>query len=465
MLIDHFSGVLAESLSRSKQRWISEGIFQRYWTKPVKKKGEKIPFEPPGNPGKDTMTKLGACTISVEPHVFEATMYAVKDPASRAPPAQPVAQAMYRPIIQYGPPNTAGSQPLPVPQRQYQHVSPATQASPRPVEANQAMNGRTPPTSNSYATPMKTENSHGIQPPSQTPPTPLPPPTNLSIPGTPAAAPPPVAKSPDPVIQMLATRAATDQDLKALMRIVAAGNATHDQLKRFQAHIDELTAILKSRAAATGPTPLPAVHPHSLPPQHLSLSNAPKYLVPPQPQALRSKGPPAPPKADIAGIVFEFTSGSGDRFSFPSYSILEFNPATNEVIASFLLIRKGSAANATLYDPALDYYQPITIRIGAQQPRILESLNKVVKPGEEVRRYMDEVMDGMTRAEYVLLAMRLPKNPDAKATEDDGLTIRAEKVDNEVLWTKTPEVAVKMKAVKPLPGEEEQFRAFVASVS
>ncbi|PHH86814.1 hypothetical protein CDD83_9728 [Cordyceps sp. RAO-2017] len=28
------SGVLAESLSRSRQKWISEGLFEKYWTKP-----------------------------------------------------------------------------------------------------------------------------------------------------------------------------------------------------------------------------------------------------------------------------------------------------------------------------------------------------------------------------------------------------------------------------------------------
>ena len=33
------SGVLSESLQRSRQRWIAEGVFEKYWTKPTKRKG------------------------------------------------------------------------------------------------------------------------------------------------------------------------------------------------------------------------------------------------------------------------------------------------------------------------------------------------------------------------------------------------------------------------------------------
>ncbi|KAJ8119162.1 hypothetical protein ONZ43_g3846 [Nemania bipapillata] len=72
------SGVMAESLSRSRQKWIHDGVFEKYWTKPTKRKG--VVREDSNNPAKDTMTKIGQITITVEPHLLEATMYAVKEP-------------------------------------------------------------------------------------------------------------------------------------------------------------------------------------------------------------------------------------------------------------------------------------------------------------------------------------------------------------------------------------------------
>ncbi|NJR31485.1 hypothetical protein HC762_01830 [bacterium] len=44
---------------------------------------------------------------------------------------------------------------------------------------------------------------------------------------------------------MLATRAATNPELKALMKVVASSNATQDQLKLFQSHIDELNNMIR----------------------------------------------------------------------------------------------------------------------------------------------------------------------------------------------------------------------------
>jgi hypothetical protein len=59
--------------------------------------------------------------------------------------------------------------------------------------------------------------------------------------------------SPDPVIQMLATKAATDHNLKALMRVVASGKASQAELRVFQGHIDELNGILQARNHANRP--------------------------------------------------------------------------------------------------------------------------------------------------------------------------------------------------------------------
>lgn len=71
-------------------------------------------------------------------------------------------------------------------------------------------------------------------------------------------------------------------------------------------------------------------------------------------------------------------------------------------------------------DPELDYYQPLTVRLFTYAGRQLEHLARVVAPPDEVRRYMDGVMRGMTRAEYVLLAMRLPRGGEGEGEEEKG---------------------------------------------
>lgn len=56
-------------------------------------------------------------------------------------------------------------------------------------------------------------------------------------------------KAIDPAIQMLANRAATDLHLKELMKVVAQSRASTDQLRRFQAHVDEANAAVKRQQA------------------------------------------------------------------------------------------------------------------------------------------------------------------------------------------------------------------------
>ena len=165
--------------------------------------------------------------------------------------------------------------------------------------------------------------------------------------------------------------------------------------------------------------------------------------------------------------MFEFTGGSGDRFLFPKFSILEYLPQ-GQVIASFLIVRKGSSSDSPTYDPELDYYQPITIRLYAHQGRQLDALQKVVAPPEEVRRYMDDIMDNMTRAEYVLLAMRLPRDTEQSPAEKEkeGEAEKSNRVDNSVLWATTnPTPAPQVKPVPKLLTEEEKYQSFISTVS
>jgi hypothetical protein len=447
------------------------------------------------------MTKLGTCTITVEPHIFDAVMYAIKDPNPR--PVPPVSQQpMYRPIIQYGPQNGMLPPPPPAPilppsqQKQFSPTQPTPQA-PQTAQDTSMKNSTSPAPHTAQDTSMKNSTSrssltntpHTSGPPANgTVPNGHPPHNPQQSPSVASAA--PAGKSTDPVIQMLAERAATDPDLKALMRIVANGEASPDELKKFQSHIDDLTRLQKARQAAAQPpqsgnqpppppssaTPQINGQANSRPTQSPAASPAPARTAPTpsaptphyqaQPQALRSKGPLPPTKPDISGVVFEFSGGSGDRFLFPKFSILEYLPG-GQVIASFLIVRKGSSSDSPTYDPKLDYYQPITIRLYAHQGRQLDALQKVVAPPDEVRRYMDDIMDNMTRAEYVLLAMRLPRDGDPNnAAEKEAEAEKANQVDNQVLWATTnPTPPPKPKPVEKPPTEAEQYRNFISSVS
>ena len=473
------------------------------------------------NPPKDSMTKLGTCTITVEPHIFEASMWAIKDPTPRpAIPPNPQQQPMYRPIIQYGPPNgmmPPPSRPLP---QQVSPPQPVHQASSKPQDTPMTNSASSAQAANPLAgTPGHQPHTNTAAPNAQHAPNmiPNPPPANAQ----PAV---PAAKRTDPVIQMLAEEAATDPTLKALMKTVANGEASPAELKQFQSHIDQLTRLHKIRQGAkewtsdgqgrppqtpaapptpgpgpghehiqpspgpsptqgpipratptaAAPSPGPA-HPAALPHSHThppapgprpEPHYQPQPQPQPQPQALRSKGPLPSTKPDITGVVFEFTGGSGDRFLFPKFSILEYLPQ-GQVIASFLIVRKGSTSDSPAYDPELDYYQPITIRLYAHQGRQLDALQKVVAPPDEVRRYMDDIMDNMTRAEYVLLAMRLPRDTEPTPAAKEVEPNKPIRMDDQVLWTTTNPTPpnVQIQPATKLLTEEEKYQSFISTVS
>lgn len=447
MLLD--SGVLAASLERSKEKWLNDGIFDKYWTKPSKKKNQAEIQNPP----KDTMLKLGTCTITIEPHAFEATLYTVREPQVTFLP--PMGLAPPRSLLpQYGAPAAqlpplygslrAPTQPaVPTPPPTFATQSSSSFSRESALQQRPVMNPRSgPPSTN--ATPIPGQGPLG--------------PVN----GMTAQAPPQSSKpnppSPDPVIQMLATKAATDHNLKALMRVVASGKASQAELRIFQGHIDELNAILQARshtnrplapshlaASSSDPQRTPSTDPYHAPSgQHVPRDTNGKGFTLPLPVAkvkaepfpnyyseplppVRPKGQP-PIKPDVTAVVFEFSAGSGDRYLFPKHSVLEYLPGGTRVIASFLVVRKGSASDSGAYDPKLDYYQPVTINFSTPHARLLEPLARVVAPLEEVRKHMDDIMDRMPRAREVHLALRLPRAAD-EIIEDDEERLEDNGVD------------------------------------
>ncbi|KAI4176032.1 MAG: hypothetical protein LQ343_001314 [Gyalolechia ehrenbergii] len=439
------SGILAASIQQSRQKWAADGIFERYWARPSRKKGQA---EPP-NPAKETMAKFGTCSMIIEPHVFEATLYTVKEtqpvfvpshlpPAPPPPPPNPV----YNPYqdhktyqSQVHTPYNHGT--LPQYHQQYQSTSSSLTLPPFREGFGQF-------------------SSQGLQSYHK----PTAPPREIDRNGSRDIVPPPNAgpdaaaaeseKTTDPVIQMLATRAASDHNLKALMKVVASGHATHEQLREFQDHIDELNSLIKGRESVSQSTPeqnlrapprplpvqtyssAPSPSPIQQPPASVALT--PYAALPPTPKQVKMEAqhqthqfahvaqPPQPKtaisvpyKRDNISVVFDICL-NGDRFIFPRNSILEFLPGGTQVIVSFLVIRKGSAAAMSgEYNKTTTYYQPVTMRLSASNPKCLEPLTRAVAPPEEVRKYMNGVFDKMSPAKPAFLMTRLPRT---KGDED-----------------------------------------------
>lgn len=657
-VISVHSGVLAESLTRSRHKWVSDGYFEKYWTKPHKRKG--VVNEDPKNPPKDSMTKVGTVTITIEPHVIEATMFTVKDKSKPATPQSNPNAAAARPVIQYGPPNgTMPPRPAPAPgtpSKAAPSPSPEATASAPPsdqgiVQISQAQ-ANTAMQSTQIAAQQAAPSPAPSYPPRPTPPPALaapqqPPPASSTLPQTghpqsqpqdvhatanmppqtatgppqapimnnPAPGPSPAVAGPsatspfpgqattpmsgsgtpaakpttnDPVIALLAQKASTDPELRDLMKRVAVGQAKGGELAHFQKIIDQLNAEYKKsggqqgpsadrllvdgrtvkyfadevrtildivltsnpnqksadlrppprsdplvvllvktaleeprtknmikriaegrpsftdatdlkdildklhRDAAKPPAPKP-IQTKSTPPTTNALANgqaksaASPSATHPNAQALRSKGPPPAAKPDVSAVVFDF--GTGDRYLFPKFSILEYlpTPSGQQIVASFLIVRKGSNSEYG-GNPELDYYEPVTVRMYTPTGRHLENFARVVAPQDEVRRYMDDVMDNMTRAEYVLLAMRLPrasnegeKDGTVAATNEDPKASASTPVANTsaghtstqppVLWThqsstaKSSDKSASYKARDPEQESQARYQRLINSVA
>lgn len=215
------------------------------------------------------MLKVGTCKLTIEPHVFEVTLFTIKEPYT----APPMEQPNQKPVQQYGRPSSVHAPPQAGPGACVQFPSshqPSPRTTPHPPTAYAQTSSNDQPQgwqSNRHPShQLPTPTSSLVEPRSTNPPLPN---TNPVTPGPPRE---PLKPTQDPVIQMLATKASSNASLKALMKVVASGNASHDQLKVFQSHIDELTALLSKQASSTAPSPAlsPAPRPPRLPP-HLTL--------------------------------------------------------------------------------------------------------------------------------------------------------------------------------------------------
>ena len=397
------------------------------------------------------MSKVGLCTLVVEPHVFETTVFTVRE-------AQPQIDSIIR--------QPESLQEISVPQT-VSHVQ--QPAAPIPSEADISLALRQDSITNSLSD-MALQRSSVIYPPlshsdSQAqPPGPRESPKQ-KLPVTPQHSrtgsrsqehTTPTQTSQDPVIHMLAQRAVSDPSLRSLMKRVAIGEATQSELKIFQNHIEELKAQQRAKRMAQRPLAPSHVgssassssssvqpstvygHGRSLLPDHPTSAPVMPRVPPPHPSALpeqiiKIENPPRPQlqssttasksnvnhfKGEIIAVALEFSAGSGDRFLFPKYSILEYNVGRTEVIASFLVLRDGITAQDHSYIPTKEYYQPVTIRMSAHHPRVLDPLEQIVASPEEVRDHMNKVMDHAHRWECNPLLIKPLRSESNDSRED-----------------------------------------------
>jgi hypothetical protein len=384
------------------------------------------------------MTRHGVCSMIIEPHVFETTLYVVKEPQpvfappqSQAQPPQPDMRYCSFSHVAIHPPAPRGMSAIEYPQTYTQQQYNLPQSKSAPFKADLGHFGHRE-SSLYHKSPAMSLASQDV--------------LGRYTTRDEAFQVQDDKSSSDPVIQMLATRAASNPNLKALMKVVASGEATPGELKDFQFHIDELNGALKTRnkhvqdvrgqiltsipsfverastnqtrisspalsiGQATRTLPIPGTESFKQEPRPPTL---PKYAQPPKNKSI------TPYKSDIAGVVFDF-GGVGDRYLFPKLSILEYLPGGTQLIVSFLIIRKGSEAASKGYKDTVTYYQPVTMRLSSLQPRILEPLARVVASPDEVRSYMDNIFETMARADNLFLATRLPRTAQSMVEKDDS---------------------------------------------
>ncbi|GAB7358519.1 hypothetical protein MBLNU230_g2582t1 [Neophaeotheca triangularis] len=452
------SAVLAASLERSRTKWAHDGVFERYWVNPRHYTGKNAKNLPPNNPDVKLQKSKGRCRLRIEPHIIEVDVY-VEEKEKPKPVKQQQQQYAYGQgtfNAAQRPKHKGQSQLDGTGQPYYQNRTLPPIQQQRPVQPQQSQQ-HTPavPHMRQYDTPHRAS--------------PIPPQRAQHTPQPPRPAPAPQStpqsdkkQSADPVISMLASRASSDPELKGLMKEVATGSATPEQLTVFQRHIDELTAAIQKKKAAeeeaaaaeakaaaqrqvtetiqydgsndaksplkpqpqqppqqnsqtSTPTPQPPRPPYAYTPQQQPqpLQRPAPYTTPHPPQ------PPLPPPPNPVLIQFVSPNATDDRFLFPRHSILE-TLSPQHTLVSFITTRFGrDAVDPVGLDPESEYWQPITMMVEVPYGReeIMKLVRQWVAPVSEVQEAMRGVMGRCERAPEAVLAMRLPLRGSVAANE------------------------------------------------
>jgi len=160
-------------------------------------------------------------------------------------------------------------------------------------------------------------------------------------------------------------------------------------------------------------------------------------------------------EAIIKHIVVEFhgEGTSTDRFLFPDYAALDLRYGGLEMMASFLVVRPGSEISAALgegnsdedtvtavkWKADVEYYQPISISVRANQHRTIETIARAARTLPEVQEHMKKVLETKTRAPVEYLVHQLPRDKGVAGSEvpsaemvDSGVEMGSDEEDDEL---------------------------------
>lgn len=495
------SFALSHSLAQSRNRWLSGAMFTKFWTRPPR--GRKL-AEGEVN-AREKMTKLCECLMAIGPHIFDVKLFIVKgenddnpngsaEPEDKNPqqdvpnqdsnvpqePAEdkqvlnetssdiksepqresvePVAQDPKLDPALTGTSDTANDKP---PEPIQPQLAPTISVEPNPPVEEPAPPKDSTPVPTDPALPSQPTPTHNLNNPNAEGPVRPPPPQGVQDAQsqrspTPTAA--SVASNPNNMatIMKLQAIARIDRSLNSLMKIVASGNATSEQITAFQAYINgarsmELEDIPRFFKPVPDPDGGPGIDPLGKgkgkkkdggprKPGKPRGRTAGKYQKKNKDGEVKKKDPNKPKNSYVpkklqkkVTIVFEFKDNPADRYIIPKNSIIEILP-TNEVLISFLLLfpeggiavrpnaaqlppgnvkvkKEGEDDNNPVNETALieeaeipedtgkpKCFYPLTVTLRNMPVKSLPILERSVNKPAIVAEYMAETMNARIRA-------------------------------------------------------------------
>ncbi|KAK9240987.1 hypothetical protein V1525DRAFT_393365 [Lipomyces kononenkoae] len=431
---------LAVSLQRSRRTWLTGCMFEKFWTRP--QRGRKL-AEGQYN-ARDKMAKLCECKAQIGPHVFELRLFTVKDIASMedvggklglsanedgnaAKPQSNVSSANMvtipddKPSVKHvsieGPSVAADkmsqSQSSPV-----QAAAISSDAAERELDPSAQPNvvsvDSSPPTAaeceqiptHAGQDVSHTTVTHDATEPTETP---LHDPATIRQPQSSRASVSSSSKPPskhpnEELIDRLHDLARRDPQFGELMKSVASGKASADEIRRFQVYIAQSRQTERSDVSPS--SSMPSLQQSNDEPTYRStpIAKLKPELKKKERELLRDQT-----------IVFEFKENSTDRFLFPKESLVQLLPNGTVSALVFLLAEEPDESQAesearrgsdrekkkmksedvaeTDVSPRRcnpKYYTPLNITFYGIPRKLQDIFIRAVHPREEVIKYFKE---------------------------------------------------------------------------
>ncbi|ODQ77884.1 hypothetical protein BABINDRAFT_168840 [Babjeviella inositovora NRRL Y-12698] len=509
------SAVLYTSLARSRKTWLDATTFQLYWSKVVKGAIDEAGNEIQNTNARDKMNKLCDCMLELGPHTFEIRLFLVKDERStkKEKPEPRFMELGVKPEYGYHPngpivyaPDVKRIYPPihPIPQPPFQapnaQIAPPASLEPQitPPASSEPQVAPQTPTLLGPTVP-KTSNKPFANPPSSvlplnaapkpTPVTPVPSQTDSPVPAPGIKqAPPDVAPRPLPppndimqtpentmMINNLNAIARVDPPLNTLMKIVASGGASTEQILEFQGYIQRARDMGYGGLANYKPPPTSSYRP--IGPKGGAfpkpLMKMPKLPKPPKP--LKEAKPPKEPKdarlkapktkipkelrltafqekyLHDANLVFEFVENSNVRYWFPKEAIYEIvagsmsdpidvsdlpdldqiNTEDGEILVSFMVIHNR-------------------VEVEEYERLKRERAERIKKKEEEKERLKREAEEAKLKEEMEAQeAAKLKEQAITNGTEEKATDEATKEGDTDVVTEEIREEPVATKSRKP----------------